>query len=83
MKIDACCTIGLGRDFEETAQDLIGQMDSVGVDMAVIHPADCFYAWENEAGNQALLEISNKFNGRFIPTATVNPWWDDAPDIIS
>ena len=57
MKIDACCTIGLGRDFEETAQDLIGQMDSVGVDMAVIHPADCFYAWENEArfGQQGTL----------------------------
>lgn len=82
MKIDACCTIGLESNFEETAHNLIRQMDLIGVDMAIIHPADHFYAWENEAGNQMLLDLSEKYKGRFIPTATVNPWRPDATEII-
>ena len=82
MKIDACCTIGLESNFEETARDLVRQMDSVGVEMAVIHPADHFYAWDNEAGNRMLIDLSQIYNGRFIPTATVNPWRGDAVDVI-
>jgi predicted TIM-barrel fold metal-dependent hydrolase len=82
MRIDACCTIGLASNFEESAQDLIRKMDSVDVDMAVIHPADYFYAWENENGNQMFLDLSNKFKDRLIPTMTVNPWRPDAVEIV-
>jgi predicted TIM-barrel fold metal-dependent hydrolase len=82
MRIDACCTIGLASNFGESAQDLIQNMDSIDVEMVVIHPADHFYAWENENGNQMLLDLSKKFKGRFIPTATVNPWRPDAVELV-
>jgi uncharacterized protein len=82
MKIDACCTIGMEGNFEETARDLVRQMDSIGVDMAVIHPADHFYAWDNEAGNRMLLDLSKKYEGRLIPVATVNPWRPDANEVV-
>ena len=83
MKIDACCTIGAEGSFEDTAADLIRQMDLVDIDMAVIHPADHFYACENETGNQMLLDLSKNFKGMFIPTVTVNPWRPDAWQVLS
>jgi len=83
MKIDACCTIRFEGNLEDATGHLVRQMDSAEVDMAVIHPADRIYAWENEDGNQKLLDLSDKYKGRFIPAVTVNPWRSDAWQVLS
>ena len=83
MIIDACCTIGLNAAREHSPDALLAQMDSASVDMSVLHPADKFYAWENEKGNDLLLKTTQQYPNRFIATATVNPWRSDAVSVIN
>ena len=83
MLIDACCIIGTNSDSLPSAKELLRQMDQAGIDKAVIHPTDRCYAWENETGNNLLLDTAKEEPDRFIPTATVNPWRPDACDIIN
>jgi predicted TIM-barrel fold metal-dependent hydrolase len=82
MSIDCCCTIGGDNHTEPSADMLLTAMDNADVDRAVIHPPAICYAWENESGNDFILQAVIRHPDRFIPTATVNPWRHDAWEII-
>lgn len=79
--IDACCTVGGGNDLEPPADKLLAEMDRAGVAQAVIGPPDRCFAWENEAGNELVIQAAKAHPGRFIPVATVNPWRPDAAQV--
>ena len=82
MRMDACCTVGGAADEEPTAGELVLQLNRVGVDRAVIHPPPRCYAWDNEPGNDLLLQGAADFPDRLVATATVNPWRSDAWEVL-
>ncbi len=82
MIIDACCTVGLESDDEPTADERVRLMDAQQVDAAVLHVPDRCYAWDNQPGNAMLAQVSQDHPQRFIPTATTNPWRQDAWDVL-
>lgn len=75
MIIDAHCHLGEGFRFSQSVEDLLLEMDKNNVEKAVIVPMDKFIAVYNQEGNDFLLEVSRKYPKRFIPMATVNPWF--------
>lgn len=75
MIIDAHCHLGEGFDFSQSPDELLKEMDENNVTKAVIVPMDKFITVYNREGNDFLLKISKKYSGRFIPMATVNPWF--------
>ena len=80
-RIDGYCTIGLPGDEEPSARDLLGLMDRVGIEQAVIAPPVRCFAWQNAEGNDAVLAAAADHPGRFIPAVTVNPWRPDGPQM--
>jgi predicted TIM-barrel fold metal-dependent hydrolase len=78
--IDAC--VYLLENQENDMAAMLAQMDQLGIDCAVIHPCDRYFAYENESGNEIILAISHKYPGRFIPAVTVNPWRKDASAVL-
>ncbi len=82
MLIDACCTIEDERLPALSASALLREMDLAGVDRAVVHPPDRCFAFENEEGNALTLGAAGRHPGRFIPLVTVNPWRNDAWDLL-
>lgn len=75
MIIDAHCNLGEGFSLSQSAEDLLLEMDKNNVEKAVIVPMDKFIAVYNQEGNDYILKVSKKYPKRFIPMATVNPWF--------
>jgi len=75
---DAYCTPGVERETRLTPMDLLQCMDEAGIHRAVIAPEDREIAVHSISGNNRILEISRKAQGRFIPACTVNPWFGAA-----
>lgn len=72
--VDGYCTLGVDREYELSADDLLRQLDTVGVEQAVIGPTPRQMAVFNGEGNQAILAAAEQHE-RLIPTCTVNPWY--------
>jgi uncharacterized protein len=77
MIIDANCYLGEGVGYSQSIDELIMEMDKNNVEKAVIVPVDKFIAVYNQEGNDYILKASKEYPGRFIPTATVNPWFGE------
>ena len=77
MIIDAHCHLGEGFRSSQSAEALLLEMDKNNVEKAVIVPMDKFIAVYNQEGNDYILEVSRKYPKRFIPMATVNPWFGE------
>lgn len=75
--IDAHCHIGQGCCYSLSIDDLLRQMDANSVAGAVIVPTDRCLAVYNEEGNNEVLAAARSYPDRFIPFATVNPWYGD------
>ncbi len=75
--IDAHCHVGSGVTCSQSADDLLRQMDRHKVDSAVIVPMDRYIAVLNREGNERTLSTAKKHSKRFIPFATVNPWYGE------
>ena len=78
MIIDGYCTMGVDREFNLAADDLLRAMDTANVDKAVIAPLPRQMAVDNHAGNEGMLKAATAHADRFIPTCTTNPWRGDA-----
>ena len=78
MIIDGYCTLGVDREFNLTADELLRAMDAAEVDKAVIAPLPRHMAVDNHAGNEAMRKAAAAHADRFIPTCTANPWRGDA-----
>lgn len=74
MIIDAHVRLGAGREVELTVDDLLSTMDSLGIDKAMISPAERFVAFDNTIGNQAIALTARSHPDRLMPYAVANPW---------
>jgi predicted TIM-barrel fold metal-dependent hydrolase len=75
VNIDAYCTLGLDREYDLLADDLLHALDGAGVERALIAPVDRCIAVANRAGNDFLLTQANNHRRRLIPSCSVNPWF--------
>lgn len=73
--IDAYCTIGIDREYNLTAPDLLKAMDKAGVQRAVVAPPDRCLAIDNREGNAAMRKAASAYPERLIPTCSANPWY--------
>jgi predicted TIM-barrel fold metal-dependent hydrolase len=58
-------------------EDLLSQMDELGIDRAVLVPADRHIAVDNSEGNDFVLGAVARWPDRFMGFATANPWFGD------
>lgn len=75
---DAYCTLGSERETQVSPEELLQRMDRAGIHRAVIAPEDREIAVHNAAGNDRILELSRRHDGRFLPACTVNAWYGQA-----
>jgi predicted TIM-barrel fold metal-dependent hydrolase len=75
--IDAHCHLGEGFHYHLMPEDLLAQMDELGIDQTVLIPADRYIAVDNAEGNDFLLRIVAHWPDRFWGFATVNPWYGE------
>ncbi len=73
--IDAHCHIGEGVHYRLSPEELLSQMDRLGVDRAILVPADRHTAVDNQEGNDLVLDAVARWPDRFWGFATVNPWF--------
>jgi len=76
--VDARCTIGDGRQSTLSADELVRQLDEIGVDAAVVGPPDRCLAVYNREGNDLIGTACARHPGRLVGFATVNPWYGEA-----
>jgi predicted TIM-barrel fold metal-dependent hydrolase len=75
MIIDGYCVLGVDREYDLTADALLGAMDQAGVERAVIAPVDRCLAVDNHVGNEFIQRAAAEHPRRFIPAFSVNPWY--------
>jgi uncharacterized protein len=75
--IDAHCHIGEGFHWGQTPEALLAQMDRLGIDRAVLVPADRHTAVDNVEGNDLVLRAVERWPDRFWGFATANPWYGE------
>lgn len=74
MIIDGYCSVGVDREYDLTAEQLVRAMDAHEVEQAVIAPPDRWLAVRNREGNAAMLAAARNHAGRLMATCTANPW---------
>ncbi len=77
MTIDGYCTLGVDREYDLTASDLLYGMDRAGVERAVIAPVDRLLAVNNREGNDFILRAVADHPDRLIPACAANPWYGE------
>ena len=75
MIIDAHCHVGQGRFIQQSAEELLLEMDGAGVEMALICPVDEEIVVENRRGNDSILAACRAHPDRFRGLAVANPWY--------
>jgi predicted TIM-barrel fold metal-dependent hydrolase len=74
--IDSHCHIGITPHFSRTAEELLDEMDNLGIDMAVICPMGAHVVCKNKEGNELIGNTVKKYPKRFVGLACVNPWFE-------
>jgi len=67
--------VGEGVHYRLRPEELLVQMDELGIDRTVLVPADRCIAVDNVEGNEFLLRTVERWPDRFWGFATVNPWY--------
>jgi predicted TIM-barrel fold metal-dependent hydrolase len=75
--VDGHCHVGVGHEYRQLPDDLLQEMDTYGVDRAVICPVDRCIAVDNREGNDFVLSTARNHPGRFYAFATANPWYGE------
>ena len=75
MIIDGYCTIGIDREYDLSADELVRLLDIAEVDRAVVAPPDRFLAVNNRSGNESIKNAYLKYPKRIVPTCSANPWY--------
>jgi predicted TIM-barrel fold metal-dependent hydrolase len=78
MRIDGHAMLGVGRDASLTVEALLGTMDHLGVDRAVVSPAERYLPVSNREGNELVANALARSGGRLLPYAVASPWLGDA-----
>ena len=77
MIVDAHCHIGETPHYRQLPEDLLRQMDTNGVDRAVIVGAGRHITVDNEEGNRYVAAAVRSYPERFYGFACVNPWYGE------
>ena len=81
MRIDAYTISGENSEGGLRPDELIRQMQKIGIDKCLIAPVERCLAVANREGNDLVLDAAEKNPDKFIPACTVNPWF--GPEAIS
>jgi len=76
--IDAHCHVGRGVLTSQDEIKLLARMDRMEIEKAVIVPWDQAIAVYNRKGNEYVTRLAKKYENRFIPFCSVNPWFGQA-----
>lgn len=74
MIIDAHVRLGQGREVALAAEELLANMDRLGIDKAIVAPDERCIAQDNRVGNRLVAAAAASSDGRLIPYAVANPW---------
>jgi predicted TIM-barrel fold metal-dependent hydrolase len=77
MVIDGHVMIGESRDASLSTEQLIATMDRLGIDRAVVAPAERFVPVRNREGNELTAEAARRSEGRLLAYAVATPWLGD------
>jgi predicted TIM-barrel fold metal-dependent hydrolase len=72
--IDGHVMLGEGRDASLSAEQLLGTMDRLGIDRAVVSPAEGFVPVRNREGNDLTAVAAAVSGDRLLPYAVATPW---------
>lgn len=74
LTLDAHVRLGVSREAELSAGQLLSTMDALGLDAALVAPAERFIAVDNDEGNEMTAAAATASGGRLLPYAVANPW---------
>jgi predicted TIM-barrel fold metal-dependent hydrolase len=72
--LDGHVTIGESRDASLTAEQLLATMDGLGIDRALVAPAERFLPVNNREGNELTAGAAAASGGRLLAYAVASPW---------
>lgn len=72
--LDAHVRIGRGREVDLSPSQLLDRMDRLGIDAALIAPAERFIAIDNDEGNALTGRAAERSAGRLFAYGVANPW---------
>jgi predicted TIM-barrel fold metal-dependent hydrolase len=74
MVLDGHVTIGDSRDASLSVESLLGTMDRLGIDRALVAPAERFVPVDNRSGNRLTATAAARSEGRLLAYAVATPW---------
>jgi predicted TIM-barrel fold metal-dependent hydrolase len=74
MVIDGHVMLGHGRDASLSVDELVGTMDRLEIDRALVSPAEGFLPVRNREGNELTAAAASASGGRLLAYAVATPW---------
>ena len=74
MRIDGHAMLGAGRDASLSADELQATMERLGIDRALVSPAEGFLPVRNREGNELVAAAAERSGRRLLPYAVATPW---------
>ena len=78
MVLDGHVMLGDGRDASLSTDELLDTMDRLGIDRALVSPAEGFLPVRNRDGNELTKAAAATSGGRLLAYAVATPWLGDA-----
>jgi predicted TIM-barrel fold metal-dependent hydrolase len=74
MILDGHVTIGANREVALELDKLLGTMDELGIDRALVSPPEWHIPVRNREGNELATAAATSSGGRLVPYAVATPW---------
>jgi predicted TIM-barrel fold metal-dependent hydrolase len=74
MVIDGHVMLGRGRDVSLSVEHLLATMDRLGIDQALVSPAEGYLPVRNDEGNELTAAAAAASGGRLLAYAVATPW---------
>ena len=75
--LDGHVMLGAGRDASLSADELLATMDRLGIDQALVSPAEGYLPVRNREGNEFVAAAAAASDGRLFAYAVATPWLGD------
>lgn len=72
--LDGHVTLGESRDASLSVEELLATMDRLGIDRALVAPAERFVPVRNREGNELTAAAAARSGGRLLAYAVATPW---------
>ncbi len=77
MVVDGHVTLGESRDASLSVEHLLETMSRLGIDRALVAPAERFVPVNNRQGNELTAEAAERSGGTLLAYAVATPWLGD------